>query len=130
MGIEIVKTTIHDGPVNLVVHCWLDGDTEYSEDVLINVSDYSSPTPSGTNPVKLMKVTAALHSFTATLLWVATTDVEFLLIPEEEDFHRDWTKFGGLRNTAGTGIDGDISITTTGFASPDQGEITLWMRKS
>ena len=93
MGIEIVKTTIHDGPVNLVVHCWLD-------------------------------------SFTATLLWVATTDVEFLLIPEEEDFHRDWTKFGGLRNTAGTGIDGDISITTTGFASPDQGEITLWMRKS
>ena len=130
MAISITKTTIHDGPVNLVVHCLLDGDTEYSEDVLINVSDYVSPTPSGTNPVKLMKVEASLHSHTATLEWAATTNVPFLVIPDEEDFSKDWRSVGGLRNTGGTGVDGDIAITTTGFASPDQGEITLWMRKS
>ncbi len=34
MAIVITKTTIHDGPVNLVVHCVLDGDTEFSEDLL------------------------------------------------------------------------------------------------
>ena len=130
MAISIVKQTIHDGPVNLVVQCFLDGDTEYSEDVLINVSDYSSPTPDGTNPVKVMKIDASLHSFTATLLWVATTDVPFVVIPDEEDFHRDWRSIGGINNTGGTGVDGDISITTTGFASPDQGSITLYMRKT
>ncbi len=130
MAISITKTTIHDGPVNLVVHCVLDGDTEFSEDVLINVSDYSNPTPSGTNPVKIMRVEASFHSSSATLLWVATTDVPFLVIPDEEDFHRDWRSIGGLRNTGGSGVDGDISITTEAFASPDQGTVTLYMRKS
>ena len=130
MAISITKTTIHDGPVNLVVHCVLDGDTEFSEDVLINVSDYGSPTPDGSNTVKIMRVDASLHSHTATLLWVATTDVPFLVIPDEEDFHRDWRSIGGLNNPKTSGVDGDISVTTTGFASPDQGTITLYMRKT
>ncbi len=130
MAISIIKQTIHDGPVNLVVRCIIEGDTEYSEDVLINVSDYSSPTPDGTSPVRVMRIEANLISFSAQLLWVATSDVQFAIIPEEEPYSKDFYSVGGLPNPKATGVDGDISITTTGFASPDHGEITLWMKKT
>ena len=62
MAIAITKTTIQDGPVNLVVHCLIAADAaDDTEAVLIDVSDYGSgtpdsPTPDGTNPVKVMAI--------------------------------------------------------------------------
>ena len=130
MAISLISQTIHDGPVNLVVKTFIAGDTEYSDDILIKVSGFSSPTPDGTNPVRVMKVEASLTGFSAKLLWDATTNVGILHIPETEDFHRDYRPHGGIPNDAGTGITGDILITSTGFVDGDEGSITIWMRKT
>lgn len=50
----------------------------------------------------------------------ATTDVLALDIPvQTSPIKNDFSKVGGLANTAGTGITGDITLTTTGLESGD-----------
>ncbi len=132
MANVITKQTIMDGPRNLVVKATIVGDGvegEYTDELLINVSDYSSPTPDGTNPVKITKIWACLNGFSATLEWDATTNVDILTIPQDEDFDQDYTDISGLANNAGTGITGDILIDTAGLGA-EEGTLLLWMRKS
>jgi hypothetical protein len=45
----------------------------------------------------------------------ATTDVLALSLPVNIDIQKDFRKIGGLKNTAGTGITGDITLTTLGL---------------
>lgn len=49
----------------------------------------------------------------------ATTDVLALSLPINQPFEFDFTDVGGLKNYAGTGITGDIVLTTTGLESGD-----------
>ncbi len=53
------------------------------------------------------------------LEWDASTDVLAYSFFGTQTQHQDFMKFGGLKNTAGTGITGDITLTTTGLASGD-----------
>lgn len=54
------------------------------------------------------------------LLWDASTDVQAIEIPCATNATKgNFRKFGGLINRGGTGITGDILITTTGLASGD-----------
>ena len=126
------KQTLMDGPRNLVVKVALvaDGVADSSDELMINVSDYSSPTPDGTNPVKITRIWAQLAGFAATLEWDATTNVDIVTISIDMEFDQDYRSIGGLVNNAGTGITGDILIDTAGIAAGDEGTILLWMRKS
>ena len=44
--------------------------------------------------------------------------------------HMDFRSFGGIKNNAGTGITGDIKVTTSGHTNLDHYTIVLEMRKS
>jgi len=47
--------------------------------------------------------------------WDASTDVVFLALSGQGEICTE--KFGGLQNNAGTGVTGDIALTTVGWAS-------------
>lgn len=55
----------------------------------------------------------------------ATTDVLALDIPPGQPVEIDFKEFGGLKNTAGSGITGDITLTTTGLEAGDALTIIL-----
>ena len=44
--------------------------------------------------------------------------------------HMDFRSFGGIKNNAGSGIDGDIDLTTNGHTNLDDYTIVLELRKS
>jgi len=64
------------------------------------------------------------------LLWDATTDTICLDLNENYSDQLDFTEFGGIQNTAGTGKTGDINLTTTGHASGDSYVIVLTVIKT
>lgn len=89
---------------------------------------YDSSAYAGTDPLKnrIMRVWYANDAATTArirLLWDASTDVLALCIPPQRDGCLDFKSIGGLSNTAGSGITGDILLTTTGLATGDS--ITL-----
>lgn len=128
MALTITKQTIHDGPRNLVVKVHLLGDSIDATAVqLINVSDYSNPTPGVGASVKVMRIVSTLENFHCTLLWDAITDVSFADIPAG-NHDQKFDKEGGLVNNAGAGITGDIMLTTRGIGV-EEGTFVLHMRK-
>ena len=44
--------------------------------------------------------------------------------------HMDFRSFGGIKNNAGSGIDGDIDLTTHGHTAHDHYTIVMQLRKS
>lgn len=78
--------------------------------------------------VKINKVHYSVAGMVATLLWGATTDVRILDLQGDGCF--DAREFGGLYNNAGTGVTGDILLTTSGHSLNDSYTIILEMQKS
>lgn len=129
MAVTATLQTIHDGARNLVVKAHLIGDgTDVTALKLIDASAYANPVPGVGASLKLMRVQSEMDGFTARLLWDATTDVEFCTIPNA-DADQDFSAAGGLINNAGTGITGDIMITTVGNAAGEDGTLILHMKK-
>ena len=71
------------------------------------------------------------------LLWDADTDVLFWTCGNAtSDGDIDYTKGGtgggatGITNNAGTGVTGDIMLTTVGHTAGDAYVATLWLRKT
>ena len=77
--------------------------------------------------VKVEKIHYCVNGMVATLLWDADTDVRMVDLQGDGCF--DFTRFGGLINNAGTGVTGDIMLTTTGHTSGDSYSIVLEMAK-
>lgn len=128
MAITVTKQTIIDGARNLVVKIHLLGDSnEAAALLLINVSDYSAPTPGAGASVKVMRIVSSLDNFHCTLLWDADTDVSFADIPAG-NHDQDFSKEGGLVNNAGAGITGDIMLTTNGIGA-EEATFVLHMKK-
>lgn len=101
--------TLIDGPRNLVVKAT--GTGAVTAELIVDVSTY---VPACTR-VRIIRASwfadAALLS--GTLLWDATTDVTAITL-NNPGGEVDFSSFGGLINNAGTGITGDIMLTTTG----------------
>lgn len=121
MADAVTTQTIIDGPRDLVVK-------------LTNLSDGTGESAvqkvdvaSGTT-LKVMRVHYAVVGMVATLLWDATTDVRILDLAGNGMF--DFTTFGGLPNNAGSGVTGDILLTTTGHSSGDSYSIILELQKT
>lgn len=104
-----VLQTLIDGPRNLVVKAT--GTNNVTAELLIDVSSY---VPASTR-VRIMKIHYQLDAgMTAVLLWDADSDVTAITLAAGADGDLDFAKFGGLINNAGTGVTGDIKLTTTG----------------
>lgn len=123
------KQVLHDGGRNYVVHIFLasDGVTgDITDDVVVDVSAID-PIPTD---VKLVRAYGSITGFSAVLEWDADTDVAFLQIPDGDYFDYDFCKIGGIINNAGTGVTGDVLLTTSGLdTAGDQGTITLEFKK-
>lgn len=78
--------------------------------------------------VKIKRIHYSVAGMVARLLWDATTDVT--IVDLQGDGCLDCEAFGGLINNAGTGITGDIMLTTVGHTSGDSYSIILEMQKS
>jgi hypothetical protein len=120
----VTSQTLLDGPKNLVVKLTNTSDGTGESAVLkVDVSTFSG-TPSR---VRIKKVHYSVAGMVARLLWDATTDVTILDLQGDGKF--DASDFGGLINNAGTGITGDIMLTTVGHTAGDSYSIILEMVK-
>ncbi len=125
MAYTVSSQTIVDGAKYVIRKCTSvsDGTGESA----VNKVDVSTLTPAATT-VSIEKIWYTVTGMVATLLWDATTDVRIVDLSGYGEL--DMTDFGGLINNAGTGITGDILLTTTGHTSGDSYSIIMKMRKS
>lgn len=129
MANTVAKQTLHNGDRNLVVKVNITGDGSGEETAtqIVDVSAFSGYNVDWTE-VRVDKAQWSNSGVSLTLLWDATTDVAFLECPAG-DGEVDFRKIGGLINNAGSGVTGDIMVTTVGLGSGDQAMIVLEMVK-
>lgn len=130
MAATATQQIIANGPRNLVLKYTIAGATgDTAAGTLVDVSALDSSI--GVNDLRLMSIDAALTGFSCKLLWDATTDVDLVEIPTDQSISQDFSKFGGIKNNAGTGATGDVNFTTTGYtAAGDGGHIYLYFKKN
>ena len=96
----------------------------------VDVSALSdSSTGQACTGVRLAKIVYSTFGMSVKLLWDATTDTICWDLNENYTDSEDFTEFGGIRNTAGSGKTGDIMLTTTGHAGGDSYVIVLTLYK-
>ena len=79
--------------------------------------------------VRLAKIVYSTFGMSVKLLWDASTNTICWDLNENYTDSEDFTEFGGIRNTSGTGKTGDIMLTTTGHTSCDSYVIVLTLYK-
>lgn len=135
MASPVVTTISRSAHKVVVLMTW----TSAGSDDQTNFVIYSSATQTAaiktmnglamTNPLTstLNKVWASTNSAAAvmSLNFDSTTPVKCAAIPKYHTVCHDYTSFGGIHNTAGTGITGDITFTSSGIASGETVSIVL-----
>lgn len=126
MADAVASQTLIDGEKNVVMKFTNISDGTGEAAVLkVDVSTLlGAPTA-----VKIMRIHYATFGMTVRLLWDASTDVAAWLIPADQVGTCDFTCFGGLQNNGGTGVTGDIMLTTVGHSSGDTYSLVLEMAK-
>ena len=79
--------------------------------------------------VRLARIVYSTFGMSVKLLWDASTDTICWDLNADYTTDEDFTDFGGIRNTAGSGKTGDIMLTTTGHTSGDSYVIVLTLYK-
>lgn len=120
----VTSQTIIDGSKNVVMK--LTNVSDGTGESAVTKVDVSGLNGAPTR-VKINKVHYSVAGMVATLLWDADTDVRVMDLQGDGCF--DASMFGGLINNAGTGVTGDIKLTTTGHTSGDSYTIILEMEK-
>jgi|TARA_Y100000004_G_C8873650_1_gene394447 hypothetical protein len=134
MADTVSSTTILDGDKDFIVQLTNVSDsTGESAVTKVDVSGLTARKSDGAacTGVKLFRVYYSILGFTKIgLLWDATTDTLCMELNPSADGVLDFSPFGGLQNTAGSGKTGDINLTTTGASSGDSYMIVLHCIKS
>lgn len=108
--------TLIDGDRNLVM--LFTGLLDTSNESRVIKVDASTFGPAATK-IRIDKLQYSISSQLSLILdWDADTDVRFLTLSGQGEIEA--CKFGGLQNNAGTGVTGDIALTTVGWASGSQ----------
>jgi hypothetical protein len=98
----------------------------------VNKVDVSALTPAVAR-VSIRKIHYITNGMGANLLWDADTDVLAFPVPNTAGLYgcMDFTQFapGKLSNNAGTGITGDVLLTTVGHTAADTYYIILELDK-
>lgn len=134
MADTVSSTTILDGDKDFIVQLTNVSDsTGESAVTKVDVSGLTARKSDGAacTGVKLFRVYYSILGFTKIgLLWDASTDTLCMELNPSADGVLDFSPFGGLQNTAGSGKTGDINLTTTGASSGDSYMIVLHCIKS
>tara|TARA_B100000073_G_scaffold3463_2_gene2841 strand:- start:1564 stop:1974 length:411 start_codon:yes stop_codon:yes gene_type:complete len=134
MADTVSSTTILDGDKDFIVQLTNVSDsTGESAVTKVDVSGLTARKSDGAacTGVKLFRVYYSILGFTKIgLLWDASTDTLCMELNPSADGVLDFSPFGGLQNTSGSGKTGDINLTTTGASSGDSYMIVLHCIKS
>lgn len=134
MADTVSSTTILDGEKDFIVQLTNVSDsTGESAVTKVDVSGLTARKSDGAacTGVKLFRVYYSILGFTKIgLLWDASTDTLCMELNPSADGVLDFSPFGGLQNTSGSGKTGDINLTTTGASSGDSYMIVLHCIKS
>jgi hypothetical protein len=124
MADAVTSQTVIDGAKNTVIKLTnLSDGTGEAAVLKVDVSGLNGAPTS----VKINKIHYSVTGMVATLLWDASTDVRIIDLAGDGCF--DFTSFGGLPNNGGSGVTGDILLTTTGHTSGDNYSIVLELAK-
>tara|TARA_R100000995_G_scaffold17329_1_gene6862 strand:- start:617 stop:1024 length:408 start_codon:yes stop_codon:yes gene_type:complete len=132
MADAVTSTTISDGTHKAVIQ--LTNLSDGTGEDAVNKIDVSGLTAreDGTacSSVLIEKVSHSIIGFTQVqLLFDATTNTIALGLAQDSNGHMDFSDFGGLKNTSGSGKTGDILLTTIGASSNDSYVIVLELIK-
>jgi hypothetical protein len=138
MADAVTSQTLSDGDTTAVMKFTniSDGSGEASV-VKVDVSALTanSSTAAACSRVHITQVWYAISGMRIDLEWAATTNVKALILGagvalEPTNGHFDFRSFGGIKNNAGSGIDGDVALTTLHHTSNDAYTIILELKKS
>ena len=132
MADAVTSTTIQDGNRIAVIQLTNTSDgTGESAVTKVDVSALAANTANGQacTGVKLGRIVYSTFGMSVKLLWNATTNTICWDLNSDYTTDEDFTGFGGIQNTSGTGKTGDIKLTTTGHTSGDSYVIVLTLIK-
>jgi len=132
MADAVTSQTIQDGGRHVVMSFTNVSDgTGESAVKKVDVSALQSEPVSGKScsTVSIQSVWFSTMGMSVKLLWDADADVLALHLPADYSDSLDMSEFSGLNNNAGTGVTGDIMLTTVGHSSGDAYTVVLKMVK-
>ena len=132
MADAVTSTTIQDGNRIAVIQLTNTSDgTGESAVTKIDVSALAANTDNGQvcTGVKLARIVYSTFGMSVKLLWNANTNTICWDLNADYTTDEDFTGFGGIQNTSGTGKTGDIKLTTTGHSDGDSYVIVLTLVK-
>ena len=131
MADAVTSQTIVDGDKHAVMKFTNVSDgTGESAVAKVDASALAAMTDGNTSTnIKIMKCWWSISGMDVDILWNASTNVFALSLTSDGAGFLDFSSFGGLRNTAGSGKDGDILFTTRNHTSADSYLIVLEVEK-
>ena len=139
MADAVTSQTLSDGDRVLVVKYTniSDGSGEASVKK-VDISTFAASVTTGATPARatIEQIWYDIAGMRVALEWNATTNVvaavlgTSLGVGTNVSGHMDFRSFGGIKNNAGSGIDGDIDLTTHGHTAHDHYTVVLQLRKS
>jgi hypothetical protein len=132
MADAVTSTTIVDSDRLAVIQ--FTNTSDGTGESAVTKVDVSALNPSSNGQVctevRLAKIVYSTFGMSVKLLWDATTYTICWDLNEDYTTDEDFTEFGGIANTAGTGKTGDIKLTTTGASSGDSYVMVLTLIKN
>jgi hypothetical protein len=112
MADAVTSTTLMDSDRVAIIQ--LTSTSDGTGEAAVKKVDVSALSDSSTGQactgVRLAKIVYSTFGMSVKLLWDATTDTICWDLNENYTDSEDFTEFGGIRNTAGSGKTGDIKI--------------------
>ena len=127
MADAVTSTTLMDSDRVAIIQ--LTNTSDGTGEAAVKKIDVSALSDSSTGQactgVRLAKIVYSTFGMSVKLLWDATTDTICWDLNADYTTDEDFTEFGGIRNTSGSGKTGDIMLTTTGHSDGDSYVIVL-----
>ena len=131
MADAVTSTTLMDSDRVAIIQ--LTSTSDGTGEAAVKKVDVSALSDSSTGQactgVRLAKIVYSTFGMSVKLLWDATTDTICWDLNADYTTDEDFTEFGGVRNTSGSGKTGDIMLTTTGHTNGDSYVIVLTLYK-
>ena len=131
MADAVTSTTLMDSDRVAIIQ--LTSTSDGTGEAAVKKVDVSALSNSSTGQactgVRLAKIVYSTFGMSVRLLWDASTDTICWDLNSDYTDSEDFTEFGGVRNTSGSGKTGDIMLTTTGHTNGDSYVIVLTVYK-
>jgi|TARA_R110001583_G_scaffold63831_2_gene186293 hypothetical protein len=131
MADAVTSETLLDGPSDLVMRFRNVSDGS-GESAVAKVDASALSTDAHGNAVSSVTIERIWWNtvgMSAELFWNASSNISARKIKIDSEGYSDYKSFGGLINNAGSGVNGDVLLTTTGHSSGDTYDIILSMKK-